>query len=399
MKLVRHCDVPLKKTCCYILAKSQHDAYQWFSVPQVQGASACRSFYQFIYGSPRGYRRAKAQVNTPTALHETGKLTVLEDGKMHYIILTDPLYDNAAVLKTGTPTSLSPKITKLIAPQRLSTQRKKTLTDAVASSAILADYKHFKHIASGSVGEVFSMTLGDRRSSEQSGRQSGQRSGLRSGLRSGRRSEPRGDQLYVAKLQHLSTAAERRGFEQEVSVQRVFADQKIGLPLVDVQVFKTGKLTVGVTVMPMVQTLHEYLHAKRTRVELDAVVAALVKLLESMQAAQLTHGDLALFNMYVEAKPFKLKVLDFDRASVDIFAPDVDVLRVATELSASTRSEAPDGKPIHPFNDQFLGTTGLAKFQTAFGGEFELDGRPVDIDDEWRAAYGQYCTHAHVKCL
>jgi hypothetical protein len=118
-----------------------------------------------------------------------------------------------------------------------------------------------------------------------------------------------------------------------------------------------------------------------------------------MQGARLTHGDLALFNMYVEEKPFKLKVLDFDRASAKVFAPDVDVLRAATELSESTRSEPPDGKPIHPFNDQFLGSTGLKKFQKAFGGEFELDGRPVDIDDEWRGAYGLYCKDAHIKCL
>lgn len=367
MKLVRHCDVPLKKTCCYILAKSQKDAYQWLSIPKVKGASACRNFYLFIYGSPRGYKRAKAQVHTEAGLQETGKLTVLEDGKMHYIILTDPLYDNKSVLKSGTRTTLSPKIMKLITPQKPSAQRKKLLTDAVASSAVLTDYKNFKHIASGTVGEVFSMTLGN--------------------------------QLYVAKLQHLATADERRGFEQEVSVQRVFAQKKIGMPLVDVQVFKMGKLTVGVVVMPMVQTLHEYLHTERTPAALDAVVKALVKLLKLMQAAELTHGDLALFNMYVEERPFKLKVLDFDRASVDVFAPDVDVLRAATEFSESTRSNPPDGIPIHAANDRYLRSTGLRNFKKAFGAQFELGGGPDEVDDQWRTAYQLYCADAQVKCL
>lgn len=363
MKLVRNCDVPVKRTCCYILVKSLDEAYQWMEIPKVPKASACRSFFQFIYGSTKEYSSARASINLP----QTGKLSVLEDSKMHYIVITDPAYKNAKKLKTGGRISLTPKMKQLITPTQLGVPRKKLLTDAVASSAILSDYTGFKHIASGTVGEVFSMS--------------------------------RQGKLFVAKLQHLRTRDELRGFAQEVKVQRAFAAKHVGLPLVDVQVFKLGTETVAVVVMPLVQTLHEFLHTERTAAQLDLVMKSLVTLLSRMQEAKLTHGDLTLFNMYIEDKPSGLKVLDFDRSSTKVFAPDVDVLRAATELSPDTRSEPPDHKPIHVFNSQYLESKGLQSFQEAFGSEFELDGSVKEIDANWEISYDTYCHRAHVKCL
>jgi hypothetical protein len=363
MKHLSECHIPAKASVFYILAKSRGDAYQWSKIPKARGLSLCHNFYRFVYGTDSGYARTRARVNRHPVL-TTGSLFVLEDDGTYYIILLDPHYEKKAVLSTGEKVSLGTKQWHLVSP-RVPNSRDRTsfMTNVISRVAILSDYEDFKHEASGTNGEVFSMS---------------------------QKGKP-----YVAKLQLLRTADSRRSFDHEVAVQREFASRKLGLPLVEKQVVSVASHTVGVTVMPYVTTLNKYLHEKRTPAQLETVIVLLIKLLHQIQRAKLTHGDMALFNVYWAGT--ELKVMDFDLGSVDVYAPEVDVLRVATELSTSTRSAG--GKKVHRDNDKYLGTKGLDLFKNAFGADFSLDGSKSAINLEWERSYEVYCEKAHVRCL
>jgi hypothetical protein len=363
MQRLLDCRVQPNRKVLYILARNRSDAYQWSKIPKTRGASLCHSFYRFIYGTDGGYAHTRARANQRgTAL--TGKLTVLEDDAAHYIVLTDKDFDNEARLDTGEPIVLTREQALLTSArdEAKALARADVMADAISRIAILSDYEDFEHLATGTHGEAFSMRKKDKR--------------------------------FVAKLQLLHRADDFRTFEHEVHAQRAFNGHNLGVPLLHKQIMSLGRQTIGVTVMPFVETLDQYLRVKRTHAELDKVLHALVKLLRQIQRAKLTHGDLALFNMY--AHNGAVKTIDFDLASTDVFAPAVDVLRVVTELSAETRSTG--GKKVHPYNDRYLRSQGLDIMRDSFGEDFELDGSPADIDHAWERAFGVYCKKAHVRC-
>jgi hypothetical protein len=349
MKRVLNCRWPNRKKVVYVLAKRSH-AYQWTSVPNSYNRSKCFSFYQFLYGSDDGYRTAQLSQRKGS-----GPLTILQDRQTYYIVITDPRYNNREVLATGQPFKMTPPMVALTT-ESLEGNRRELLTRAVQSSAVLSDYSKFKHIASGTVGEVFSM----------------QRDG----------------QQFVGKLQLLPDVD---AFLKELEMQQKFATLGLGLPVTEHQIFNIGHQHVGLLVMPRVQTLDQYLHAKRTPAELDRVVEGLIKLVGNIQHANVTHGDLALFNIFVDDS--KLGVLDFDRASADVFAPAVDILRVAVELTESTRSTG--GQTINASNSKHLASRGLPTYMQAFG----LKGKPAQLDRQWYKAYEAYCKQAKVLCL
>jgi hypothetical protein len=347
MQRVVNCRLPSRKRVLYVLAKRGSRAYQWTSVPTMYKRSKCFSFYYFLYGSDSGYLNQR----------ESGLLTILQDKQLYYIIITDPHYSNSDVTATGQPFQLTPDMLALTTrPVDRKSNRRELLTLAAASSAVMSDYTKLKHVASGTVGEVFSM----------------QRDG----------------QQFVGKLQLLPNAD---SFLKEVEMQHLFSTLGLGPPVIDYQIFKFGDQRIGLIVMPLLQTLDHYLHTKRTQAELDAVVDNLVALVNNIQRAHVTHGDLALFNMFWQDN--KIGVMDFDRASADVFAPAVDVLRVAVELTASTRSNG--GQKIHAFNDKVLAARGLQTYMAAFG----LKGTPAQLDRAWVKAYESYCKKANVLCL
>ena len=313
------CTIPARCKIMYVLA--HQSSRVWTQIPLVPDRSACYSFGTFLYGE-----QARSD------------LTVLRDSNTYYIIVSDPDYSNTRIMSTGKPFVMPAKYNLLVSVR-----------------AALSAYRDFAHEASGTVGEVFSMT------------------------RQGRK--------YVAKLQLLRTAQDLLGFEREVEMQTMFARERLGLRLIDHQMVGN----VGVLVMPFVQTLNAYLHTKRTRLELDRVVDELVALLLHMQDCELTHGDLAFFNIYVDG--YHLGTMDFDRASSRVFMPEVDVLRAATELTASTRSKG--GLKMHAVNNKFLSTKGLWKFKQVFG----LEGSAAELDQAWEKAYVNYCERAQVQCL
>jgi tRNA A-37 threonylcarbamoyl transferase component Bud32 len=378
MQRLSDCHVQPRREVFYILARTRSDAYQWLKIPKTRGMSLCHSFYRFVYGTDSGYANTRSRAN-PQATAPTGKLTVLQDDRAHYIILTDKNYDNEALLRSGERVALTreqalltsarnedePQGRNQYRSQRAQGQkavRSDLMADAISRIAILSDYQDFEHIATGTHGEVFSMSKNGK--------------------------------PFVAKLQQLRRADDYRTFEHEVHAQRTFAARNLGVPLLHKQIVSLGRHTVGVLVMPFVETLDTYLHVKRSHAELETVVRSVIKLLRQIQRAKLTHGDLALFNAYMSKDG--VKTMDFGLASTDVFAPAVDVLRAATELSAITRSDG--GRTVHAYNDRYLRSQGLALFRDAFGEDFKLSGTVEDIDLAWDRAFGVYCKKAHVNC-
>ncbi len=371
MERVLECHASSRKKVVYILAKQRSQAYQWTSVPTKYNRSKCFSFYHFLYGSDVDYRTVQK-----TQQQGSGPLTILQDNTAFYIIVTDEGYNNREILATGQPTKLTRDMIEAMArPQPSDPKNRRELTvttarprqsnhknrrelmaKAMASSGVLSTYHNLKYLASGTVGEVFSME--------------------------------RNGQQFVGKLQLLPTLDQ---FTQEVEMQQRFAELGLGPELVNHQIFTVGRHQVGLIVMPLVQTLDHYLHTKKTHTQLGAVVDGLIALVTDILHAKITHGDLALFNMYWQKN--KVGAMDFDRASAEVFAPEVDILRVATELTPTTRSKG--GKTINPFNSQFLATRGLAKYMAAFG----LRGKPAQLDRDWNDAYDVYCKQANVLCL
>lgn len=349
MERVLNCRLPSRKKVVYVLAK-RSQAYQWTSVPTIYNRSKCFSFYQFLYGSDDEYRTAQSGQR-----QGSGPLTIVQDKQAYYIVITDPQFNNREVLATGQSFKMTPPMLALTT-ERPDGNRRELLARAVNSSAVLSDYSKIKHIASGTVGEVFSM--------QRDGRQ------------------------FVGKLQLLDNVD---SFLKEVEMQRLFATLGLGPPVTEHQIFTIGNQRVGLLVMPLVQTLDQYLHTKRSVAELDRVVEGLITLVAKIQDANVTHGDLALFNMFVDDN--QLGVLDFDRASVDVFAPAVDILRVAVELSESTRSKG--GQKLHAFNSNHLAARGLPTYMQAFG----LKAKPAQLDRQWYKAYDAYCKQAKVLCL
>lgn len=302
----------------YILVINGLRSYQWAKNSLVPERIACNEFNLFLYGD--GVKR--------------GRLDVVRDTSTLYITVTDPLYSNKGVMDTGDPFELG-----MFGKAR----------------AALSEYGDFAHEASGTVGEIYSMT--------------------RHGTK------------FVAKIQMLTTPQDQARFEHEVEMHTIFAREDLGLPLIDCQIVDS----LGVCVMPFVQTLNEYLHTKRTRSELERVVEELVVLLRRIESCGLTHGDLAFFNIFVDGA--HLSTMDFDRASSRVFMPEVDVLRAATELTASTRSEG--GKKMHTSNNKYLSTEGFERFKAHFG----LVGSASEIDQNWEKSYTVYCQKAQVRCL
>jgi tRNA A-37 threonylcarbamoyl transferase component Bud32 len=238
-------------------------------------------------------------------------------------------------------------------------QPTQTQIDALLNLLLAKKYTNPKRMASGTDGIVYSMQLGPKK--------------------------------YVVKMQRVPDESQ---FDREVKMQKEFAGYGLA-PIVEESnvINMRGEQKVGLIVMPEVETLDAYLSKRRTNrknEDLANVVQGLITLVRDIAKHKLTHGDLTLFNTYLEKG--KVGAIDFGRAST-VFAPNVDSLRVAMELYADTRTDL--GQPIEAFNSQYLSTDGLTKFKKAFN----IQSEPQETVRAWAAAYEQYCVAAEVACL
>jgi len=106
----------------------------------------------------------------------------------------------------------------------------------------------------------------------------------------------------------------------------------------------------GVHIMQKVDgILMDYLEKEIPIEELEHIGNSMTDIFIKMKKANLTHGDLALFNIgYVNSTPKKLVLFDYDKAKTDRYYPDVDILRVSADLLTTFEGE------IHETNALFL---------------------------------------------
>jgi predicted Ser/Thr protein kinase len=196
------------------------------------------------------------------------------------------------------------------------------------------------------------------------------------------------------KIQLLSSKKATKQFEMEIKNQESVED--MAPRVLDTCIHKVGKVKLGVIIMERLgEELDSYLVPRRSAQELKHIGEQIEDMLGYMKQKGFTHGDLALFNLaFLLDDPTKLVMLDFDRASTTVYAPEVDSLRLQTELYKTTQSNGT--KPIHKDN-----MTRLRKFIPVW--HKKVGTRVVKgvkkADGAWIDAYESYCKEANVQCL
>jgi hypothetical protein len=201
-------------------------------------------------------------------------------------------------------------------------------------------------------------------------------------------------QCHAVKIQLLNSNIERRLFHLERANQFAFSPFAPTIFQHCVQKLPGGREVGVVSMQPIDTELDEYLTKARTSAELRAVVSGITQALKFLVAQRLTHGDLALFNIaYGDGK---WQFIDFDRSSTKIYAPAVDILRLISEWSVSSRSQGT--KPIKRSNVKFIKKHGLPAWSALFP-EVRIPASVGDINMAWEDAYENYCRSAGVLCL
>ena len=201
-------------------------------------------------------------------------------------------------------------------------------------------------------------------------------------------------QCAAMKVQILTTKAERDSFKVELANQLAFGS--MAPEVYDHCMIKSDGVRYGVIVMELLdEELDEFLSNKQSTADLIEVAERIQEFLEYMALHNLTHGDLALFNMAFTKNDRRLIMLDFDRSSTLVYHPSVDALRLHIELYKKTQSE----------NTKDTLSSNLAVLRKNLGGWYgavnmkKPKGSAPVIDELWYKAYGVYCKKANIKCL
>lgn len=194
------------------------------------------------------------------------------------------------------------------------------------------------------------------------------------------------------KVQVLRNKAEMKSYMTEIYNQKKFGEFA---PKVygDCTIQSDG-VTYGVIIMELLEVeLDKFLEKKRSLDVMQKIGRRITEMIRFMWSKKLTHGDTALFNLAF-TKRGKLVMLDFDRASTEVYRPEVDTLRLQIETVRSTQSK--NTKVIHKDNLRFLKNF-TGKWHAA------AETRPVpgasEADEAWVNAYEEYCKEAGIKCL
>lgn len=149
----------------------------------------------------------------------------------------------------------------------------------------------------------------------------------------------------AAKIELITSNKDRRRFLKEVETQKAFYPLAPKIYKVCTEII--GKHEFAVILMRDVdKTLAKYLSVRRTHAQLDQIILQIINIFKYLKIRKLTHGDLALFNIgIVERNDRKsLVLIDFDRASSNIYRPEVDILRIIKEMYTSTNSQIKTNK-------------------------------------------------------
>lgn len=200
-------------------------------------------------------------------------------------------------------------------------------------------------------------------------------------------------QCAAAKVQIVTTPDELRGFHEEVRIQQAFypyAPQVIAQCTV-----RIASVTYAVIIMELIaRELDKFLSVRRTPAELLKVFADMSYAFEFMQQRRYTHGDLALFNIGWSDASERWVLLDFDRASTEVYSPSTDFYRIQMELYKCTNQSDVD---VCNMNMTWLRKNALPKWSELF--HLMPMRTAQEAQDKWIDEYQLYCRRANIKCL
>lgn len=197
----------------------------------------------------------------------------------------------------------------------------------------------------------------------------------------------------AVKVQILGNRTEETSFKNELRNQKAFLPY--APEIYDWCITTKGKRKYGAIVMEILgDELDQWLAVKRSDKQLRDVGAQISTILSFMTDREITHGDLALFNMAFVKGTNRLILLDFDRASTKVFNSAVDYLRLHTELYHKTQSRntkhtlESNLKVLRDYLPEWAGIAGVARPRTV-----------TTADRLWQDEYEEYCVAANIKCL
>lgn len=198
------------------------------------------------------------------------------------------------------------------------------------------------------------------------------------------------------KVQVITDDKEMESYRKELENQKAFAS--FAPEVYGDCIITVDDISYGVIVMQLLgDELDKYLMVERSPKIIDSIGKRISSMLEFMKTNEFTHADTCLYNIAYNGtgKDKQLVMLDFDRASTKVYAPEVDTLRLQVEMCRRTQSQ--NTKYIHPEN-----LKALKKFVPdwhAAAGTEKHTGTWYEVDDAWVEAYEKYCRLAGIKCL
>ena len=200
-----------------------------------------------------------------------------------------------------------------------------------------------------------------------------------------------GNICVAVKIMEMVNKEELEEFHHEVMMQKQF--HGIGPDLYNsCTLRKNGKIYGAIVMEKMFIELDSYLSYPRKKKELISIGNQLTGIIANMTDKRITHGDLALFNISVTDDGI-VKLIDFDRSSVNIFMPEVDVYRIIGEMYDPSSTKNTKKMPrkntdtLLQFSEKWLQAAGLETID------------PKEAEDKWYDAYEIYCVKANIKCL
>ena len=239
------------------------------------------------------------------------------------------------------------------------------------------EYENVKYVNHGSVGVVFSMTH------------------RRNGAKVILKIQPVSDTIK----DRQQGRTKKQDWLHEMKYLQKFSDIGLGVNLVTyciVNHIPRLKGEFGLIIMdPITNTLDQYLSTRRTSQELDHVGQELYRMFKSMYQNQVSHGDLAFFNIGYVMTPtphsakhpsIQIRLIDFDRSAIDQSWIEVDVLRVIDALYSELT--------VFHTNADYLYNHWRSKWLSVCPNASALEKLSFDESQKrWRTQYNQMMMH------
>jgi hypothetical protein len=203
---------------------------------------------------------------------------------------------------------------------------------------------------------------------------------------------PTSNSCVAIKIQLLE---DTYSFDKEIMNQKAF--HPYAPEIYNHCIERISQYTFGIIIMePIESELDEYLQVKRTQLELKKISDDIASILLFLKEKRITHGDTALFNIACVQGENNIKwiLIDFDRASTDVYNDHLDIFRLVLEWY----DPSDNTKNINAYNLNWIIQNAIPVWKSLYS----TVNLPDDIDtlvNKWEKYYSNYCEKANILCL